>query len=87
MRTRDNLYTYRQTDSVSCNRSHRAWQIKPASDTRPEKLFVMGDRHIVNLNLSIPPDAALHSRIKIELAWKVSIVYDQLTKMLFVRFM
>jgi hypothetical protein len=32
-------------------------------------------------------EAAFDSGIKIELAWKVSIVYDQLTKMLFVRFM
>ena len=31
--------------------------------------------------------AVFDSGIKIELAWKVSIVYDHLTKMLFVRFM
>jgi hypothetical protein len=32
-------------------------------------------------------EAAFDFGIKIELAWKTSIVYDQLIKMLFVRFM
>jgi len=32
-------------------------------------------------------EAVIDSGIMTELAWKVPIVYDQLTKMLFVRFM